>query len=67
MKEIYNEQLNYRGVIRAILYDDGQLKLFKSNGGTEKTKWYRDEKTGKLWIPKRKSFISLVKDIIRDN
>jgi len=59
MKEIYNEIVDWKSVK---LYDDG---TFLIDGVKED--WYKDEKTGLPWIPKkRKTFISLVKQHLRD-
>jgi hypothetical protein len=69
-KIIYEEPISYYkapDVSKAILYDDGTIDLIKENGDVESGDWYRDEKTGKVFIPKRRNFISLVKDILRDN
>lgn len=49
-------------------YDDFKLHAcgtFTRNGKV--SNWYKDQKTGKPWIPaKRKTFVSLVKQMVRE-
>lgn len=66
----YHERIMYRDFNGYVsLFTDGVKAhaTFIENGGKEQIiEWYKDTKTNEPWIPKRKNFIALVKEIIRE-
>ncbi len=66
----YHERIMYdkfSGWVSLFVRESGAVVTFVGDNGLEKTlEWYKDDKTGRPWIPKRKNFVSLVKQMIRE-
>lgn len=64
---VYDELFYTDGVERAMLKEDGEFSIRRiGTRDWEIHPWYKNEKTGNGWIPKRKNFRSLVKQMIRE-
>lgn len=70
-KPIYDEWISYdmfTGTVKLYSngYSDAWLTFKHTDGTTRRLDWYKNERTGEPFIPKRRNFISLVKQMIRE-
>ena len=60
---VYDE---YVDSFRFRLSKKGKLFVSFKKGDWQERDWFKNEKTGKPWFPKRKNFMSLIKWAVRD-